>query len=61
MVNRGNMDRFETEKKAFFERVRAGYLQLAKRHPQRIHVIDAAQPEADVAEQMKSQIYSLLP
>ncbi len=37
-------DRFETETLAFFEKVRAGYLQLAKQQPERIVVIDASQP-----------------
>jgi dTMP kinase len=43
----GTTDRFEREQQAFFERVREGYLQLAKLHPQRISIIDAAQdPQA---------------
>jgi dTMP kinase len=37
-------DRFETETTAFFERVRAGYLELARREPRRFQVIDAAAP-----------------
>jgi dTMP kinase len=37
-------DRFEAEPARFFERVRAAYLDLAMREPQRIRVIDAAQP-----------------
>ena len=35
-------DRFESEVEAFFERVRAGYLTVARREPQRIRVIDAS-------------------
>jgi dTMP kinase len=35
-------DRFEAERAEFFERVRAGYLTLARAEPERIGVIDAA-------------------
>ena len=39
--------RFEKEALAFHQRVRAGYLDLARREPQRFAVIDAAvNPEA---------------
>ncbi|HYL00522.1 MAG TPA: dTMP kinase [Steroidobacteraceae bacterium] len=40
----GDADRFEAETQAFFEKVRAGYLELARRDPARFHVIDAAAP-----------------
>jgi dTMP kinase len=35
-------DRFEREDSGFFERVRSAYLDRARRHPGRIHVIDAS-------------------
>jgi dTMP kinase len=35
-------DRFEREQTAFFERVRAAYLAIAKNDPQRVRVVDAA-------------------
>lgn len=41
-ARRPESDRFERETQAFFERVRAGYLTLARAAPQRIQVIDAA-------------------
>jgi len=41
-------DRFEAETLAFFEKVRAGYLALARAEPQRLRVVDAAAPLAEV-------------
>ena len=47
-------DRIERETLGFHERVRAGYLELARRWPQRIRVVDAARDEdavqADILE-----------
>ena len=45
----GRQDRIEAEGDAFFERVRASYLAIAAREPQRVKVVDATRPEADVA------------
>ncbi len=41
-------DRFESERIAFFERVRAAYLERARRFPERYRVIDASRPLAQV-------------
>ena len=38
-----NPDRFEQEQAAFFERVRAAYLRIARENPARIRMIDATQ------------------
>lgn len=37
-------DRFEREERSFHERIRQGYLELARRWPSRFHVIDSNQP-----------------
>jgi dTMP kinase len=57
----GAADRFEAEAQAFFERVRAGYLELARREPKRIHVIDAAVPLAAVERQVVAVLERLAP
>jgi len=44
----GGSDRFEAETVGFFERVRAGYLALARQEPGRIQVIDATAPLGEV-------------
>ncbi len=41
-------DRFERESIAFHRRVREGYLQIARKHPGRIRVIDASSEEPEV-------------
>jgi dTMP kinase len=45
-------DRFEAEAVSFFEKVRAGYLTLARREPARIQVIDAGAPLSEVQQQV---------
>ena len=45
--NRAELDRFESEELAFFERVRQGYLERAEGN-ERFVVIDAARPVTDV-------------
>lgn len=49
-------DRFEREAQAFFERVRAGFLDIADRDAERVRIVDAAAP-LDVVQ---AQICSLL-
>ena len=48
---RGASDRLEGEELAFHARVRAGYLDVARRFPGRVVVLDAAMPAAEVAAQ----------
>ena len=47
-------DRIERERDEFFERVRAAYLARAAAEPQRIRVLDASRPAADVASEAVS-------
>lgn len=46
-------DHFEREHAAFFERVRAAYLELARQNPVRIRRIDAALPKERVERQIE--------
>ncbi|MGH8170051.1 MAG: dTMP kinase [Steroidobacteraceae bacterium] len=48
----GAADRFEAEAHAFFEKVRASYLELSRREPQRIQIIDASVPLEAVERQV---------
>jgi dTMP kinase len=50
--SRSDPDRFERENLEFFERVRAVYLARAAREPQRVRVVDAAQPRESVEQQL---------
>ena len=49
---RGDLDRFELEELAFFERVRATYLELAAGSSGRFRIIDAGQPLEQVQKQL---------
>lgn len=54
-------DRFEAETVGFFEKVRAGYLALARREPQRFRIIDAAAPLAEVEQRIAEALGELQP
>lgn len=47
-ANQTSHDRIEREETAFHERVRNGFLQLARRWPGRIRVVNAMHPQAEV-------------
>jgi dTMP kinase len=55
-----DLDRFEREAGAFFERVRAVYLERARAHPGRIRVIDGSQPVEQVRAQLEADLRALL-
>jgi dTMP kinase len=50
---RGTTDRFEREQGAFFEAVRAAYLELAAREPDRVRVIDATRTIPEVQAEIR--------
>lgn len=48
-----DLDRLESEPKAFFRRVRAGFLEIARKERRRVKVIDATGPLEDVWNTVK--------
>ena len=56
----GRESRFEKETVAFHEKVRAGYLELARLEPQRFRVIDAARSPDQVFAEISKIISALL-
>ena len=52
-------DRFEQQKRDFFDTVRAKYLALAAKYPDRIRQIDASQPILDIQVIIKKHILDL--
>jgi len=57
---RGELDRFEREKQAFFEKVRDTYLQRAAAEPNRFCIIDASQPLEGVQADIKAALKPFL-
>lgn len=57
---RSTPDRFEREPRAFFDKVRQGYLQLAEQEPKRVKVIDAAPALTQVQRQIETVIQTFL-
>ena len=55
-----NPDRMEASGKEFFERVRNGYLELSKRYPERIKVINGENSKEFVYNEVKSNIIDLM-
>jgi dTMP kinase len=52
----GKSDRFELEDVAFHERVRAGFLAIAKSEPERVMIIDATRPKHEVHDAIMSAV-----
>jgi len=57
---RGELDRFERESLAFYERVREGYLKRAQEAPERYVVVDAAQDLQGVEAQLERLVQEWL-
>lgn len=53
-------DRFDSESLQFFEHVRNGFLQLARKEPERVRVVDAAQEISMVTDDILKVIYEKL-
>jgi dTMP kinase len=52
----GTESRFEEETISFHEKVRAGYLELARREPERIRVVDGSRDEAKVQVDIRAAL-----
>ena len=52
--------RFEQEDQAFHQRVRQGYLELARVQPERIRIVDGARTEQEVYEEVSRLIAACL-
>jgi dTMP kinase len=59
-AERGVTDRFETEQRAFFERVQAKYRELAATFPARIKLVDASGSLANVQQRLAEEVDRLL-
>lgn len=55
-MNRSESDRFESESRGFFQRVREAYLQRARTEPGRFVIIDASRPLAEVRKQIEQAL-----
>lgn len=54
------VDRFEQESQAFFERIRAAYLNRAQQYPKQYRLIDAGQDLPKVQQQLATTLQSIL-
>ncbi|MGC8119282.1 dTMP kinase [Marinobacter sp. VGCF2001] len=57
---RGELDRFEQEAQAFFQRIRETYLARATEKPERYHVVNAALPLEQVSDSVSALLAALV-
>lgn len=60
-ASRGASDRFEAKGLAYHEGVRRAFLAIAEREPERVALVDAAQPLEDVAKSVAKLVHERLP
>ncbi len=60
VVQRGSKDRFENEKIEFYQKVRAGYLEIASQHPQRVITLDATDSIQQVQLSIQEKLDDLI-
>jgi dTMP kinase len=54
-------DRLEGEGLDFYRRVRRGFLDLAARYPERIHVVDASRGRSEIAAEIRAILRGIFP
>lgn len=54
------LDRFEREGAAFFERTRSAYHARAAAHPERFRIVDSSRPMEQVRAQLESELQALV-
>ncbi len=59
-ASRTRYDRLEAEASEFHRRVREAYLAIAEAEPERVVVVDAAQPAEQIAAELRARIEPLL-
>lgn len=58
--NRGELDRFEVEKMGFFQKVRAAYIEISKREPERCKVVDASRSISAVSNDVSEYLMTFI-
>ena len=60
-TRRGDDDRLEALPDDFHDRVRQGFLELARRDPRRYLVIDASEPRSEIQSAIRGRVRDLMP